>query len=74
MEVQNKKAEEPELEELFLQLEKIMAALEAEDVSLEKSFELYHQGMDMLKTCNDKIDSVEKKMLMIDNEGKTYEF
>ena len=27
---------------------------------------LYYRGMDMLKSCNDKIDKIEKKMLVLD--------
>lgn len=48
--------------------------MEAEDISLEESFELYHKGMDMLKSCNDKIDKIEKKMLVLDEEGEVHEF
>ncbi len=48
--------------------------MEAEDISLEESFALYHKGMDLLKSCNDKIDKIEKKMLILDEEGETHEF
>ena len=57
--------EEQSLEEIFSDLEQI---------SLEESFQLYHQGMDMLKACNSKIDKVEKKMLLLDEEGEEHEF
>ena len=30
--------------------------------------------MDMLKACNSKIDKVEKKMLLLDEEGEEHEF
>ena len=30
--------------------------------------------MDMLKLCNEKIDKVEKKMLVLDEEGDAHEF
>ncbi len=62
------------LEELFDGLESVIAAMEQEDVTLEESFGLYHKGMDLLKKCNDKIDKVEKKMLVLDHEGETHEF
>ena len=48
--------------------------MEKEEISLEDSFQLYHKGMDLLKQCNDKIDKVEKKMLILDEEGETHEF
>ena len=62
------------LEELFGQLEDTIQKMEKEEISLEDSFQLYHKGMDLLKQCNDKIDKVEKKMLILDEEGETYEF
>ena len=48
--------------------------MEEGEISLEESFQLYHQGMDMLKACNSKIDKVEKKMLLLDEEGEEHEF
>ena len=48
--------------------------MEDGEISLEESFRLYHQGMDMLKACNSKIDKVEKKMLLLDEEGEEHEF
>lgn len=62
------------LQDIFAQLDKVIENMEQGDISLEESFHLYHQGMDMLKTCNEKIDKVEKKMLILDNEGEEHEF
>ena len=61
------------LEELFGQLEDTIQKMEKEEISLEDSFQLYHKGMDLLKQCNDKIDKVEKKMLILDEEVETHE-
>lgn len=65
---------EQTLEEVFEQLDKVLEKLEGETVSLEESFQLYHEGMDLLKTCNDKIDTVEKKMMVLDDNGEQHEF
>lgn len=65
---------EQSLETVFEQLDKIVEQLEAEDVSLEDSFGLYHKGMDLLKVCNEKIDTIEKKMMMLDENGEEHEF
>ncbi|EOS69172.1 exodeoxyribonuclease VII, small subunit [Lachnospiraceae bacterium MD308] len=62
------------LQEIFAQLDEVIAGMEQEEVSLEETFELYHKGMDMLKLCNERIDKVEKKMLLLDNEGEEHEF
>lgn len=66
--------EEQSLEEIFSDLEQTIKKMEEGEISLEESFQLYHQGMDMLKACNSKIDKVEKKMLLLDEEGEEHEF
>ena len=65
---------EQSLETVFEQLDEIVEQLEAEDVSLEDSFELYHKGIDLLKVCNEKIDTIEKKMMVLDENGEQHEF
>ncbi|GAA0795771.1 exodeoxyribonuclease VII small subunit [Clostridium sp. AF19-22AC] len=62
------------LEELFESLDGVVARLEGEDVSLEESFQLYQKGMEMLKECNETIDTVEKKVQILDEDGETHEF
>ena len=68
------KDREPEdnrtLQDIFAQLDEVIEGMEQEEVSLEETFELYHKGMDMLKLCSDKIDKVEKKILLLDDEGE----
>lgn len=61
------------LEEVFEQLDQIIEQLEETNVSLEDSFQLYHKGMELLKVCNDKIDTVEKKMMILDENGEQHE-
>lgn len=62
------------LEELFIEIEDILDKMEDKDISLENSFLLYEEGMKKLKQCNDKIDQVEKKMLVISEQGELREF
>ena len=62
------------LEEMFEELEDILEKMEGSQVSLEESFQLYKQGMTILKKCNDKIDKVEKEVLILDESGGLYEF
>lgn len=61
------------LEEIFEQLDGIVEKLEETNVSLEDSFQLYHQGIELLKICNDKIETVEKKMMILDENGEQHE-
>lgn len=66
--------EKVSLEELFTEIEGILEKMEDQDISLEDSFLLYEDGMKKLKQCNDRIDRVEKKMLVISAEGTLEEF
>ena len=62
------------LEKAFEQIEKILQRSGDKDVSLEESFALYQEGMELLKLCSAQIDRVEKQMLLIDEEGGLHEF
>jgi len=74
MEKKEDKKVEQTLEELFERLDSVMERLEGEEVFLEESFQLYQEGMDILKICNTKIDTVEKKVQMLDKNGEKHEF
>lgn len=58
------------LEETLDEIETVLARLQQRDVPLEDSFSLYQQGIELLKQCNDKIDAVEKKMLLLQEDGE----
>lgn len=62
------------LEDLFERLESVITDLEGENVTLEESFQLYDQGMKLLKKCSERIDEVEKKVMILDEDGEAYEF
>lgn len=61
--------DEKTLEEAFAELDSVVDELEQEQISLEDSFQKYKQGMDLLQYCNEKIDTVEKKILVLE-EGE----
>ncbi len=63
----------PSLEENFAALDKIIEKLSSENISLEEAFQVYSTGMSVLKSCNEQIDRVEKKVLKISEEGKLEE-
>ena len=65
---------EKSLETVFEELDQLITKLETEENSLEESFQMYHRGMDLLKACNEKIDAVEKKMMILDEDGEEHEF
>ncbi len=62
------------LEEMFKDLEELIGKMENEEITLEQTFDLYNNGMELLKNCNLSIDEVEKKVLVLDENGETDEF
>lgn len=66
--------EEVSLEELFGELDDILAGMEDREVSLEYAFSLYERGMKKIRQCNEKLDLVEKKMLVIAKDGTAVPF
>ena len=62
------------LEESFKRLDELIAKLEDREIPLEESFAVYKEGMDLLKSSREKIDTVEKKMLQISEDGELSEF
>lgn len=62
------------VEEAFELLDGVVEKLEDQETPLEESFALYQKGMELLKLCNDKIDTVEKKMMQVNQNGELEEF
>ena len=63
------------LEQSFERLEQRIGNLENGDVSLEDSFKLYNEGMKLIQNCNQQLDKVEKKIVVLNQkEGDEDEF
>lgn len=62
-------AKDSTLEGLLEAVEAIVAQMQQKDLALEDSFALYQQGVGMLRQCSQKIDLVEKKLLLLQEEG-----
>ena len=67
-------AEDFTIEESIKELDLIVQRLESREISLEDSFVMYQKGMELLRQCSGKIDTVEKKMLKINEDGGLSEF
>ena len=65
--------QEMTMEEALKELDWIVERLESREISLEDSFALYQKGMELLRQCG-KIDTVEKKMLKLNEDGELSEF
>ena len=62
------------LEEKFAKLDDTVKKMEQEDITLDESFRIYKEGMELLQYCSRKIDTVEKKMLQMNEDGTVSEF
>lgn len=66
-----KVTEGPDFEKALTELETIVRQLEAGNLSLDKSLELFSRGIELAKTCKQKLDEAELKVskLVKDKEG-----
>lgn len=66
--------QEMNIEEAFDALENLVEKMESGEASLEETFLMYQKGMELLKECSNKIDMVEKKMMLLNENGELHEF
>ena len=57
-------------EQAMSRLEEIIAALENYQISLEKSVDLFQEGIKLSKICSDKLAGIEDKVAKILVDGK----
>ena len=57
-------------EQAMNRLEEIVSALENNQISLETSVELFQEGIQLTKLCNDKLEGIENKVAKILVDGK----
>ena len=62
------------LEERFEHIEEIIEKMETGDITLDKSFELYKNGLEEIKAANAMLDDIEKAMLVMNEDGSMEEF
>lgn len=51
-----------DFEDALDRLEEIVSELETEDISLEKSIELYEEGIKLSKICTEKLEEAELRI------------
>jgi exodeoxyribonuclease VII small subunit len=59
-----------EFEKSFQQLEKIVQRLEAEELPLDESLQLFEQGIRLSRFCHQRLEEVEKKIELILADAK----
>jgi exodeoxyribonuclease VII small subunit len=60
------------IEEAFSRLNQVLEGMDNDEIKLEESFELYNQGLSLVKHCHNKLDEVEKKIIVL--EAGNHEF
>lgn len=61
---------EKTIEETMAELEAIIEKMEDRTSTLEESFVYFETGMKLVKECNERIDKVEKQIMVLSEEGK----
>ena len=61
---------ELQFEESLARLEEIVRALESGDAPLDKSLELFEEGVSLVKLCNSKLDSARQKVTLLTENGE----
>ncbi len=74
MEKKKKINEELSIDESFDLIEKKIEAMKSDDISLEEAFDRFKEGLDLLKLAQSKIDTIEKKVLLISSDGEVKDF
>ncbi len=71
----NKNEKNLSFEESLVRLEEIVRMLESGSAPLDKSLELFEEGVSLVKMCNSKLDNVEQriKILAKNQAGETVE-
>lgn len=66
---------EMKFEEAMSRLEEIVRSLETGSAPLDKSLELFEEGVSLVKTCNSQLDNVEQriKILAKNEDGELVE-
>ena len=62
------------IEDMMGTLDQVIGELESGRFSLEESFAYYEKGLHLIKNLSNKIDMVEKKCLVLEENGETHEF
>ena len=69
----SEKKNEMSFEEALARLEVIVKGLDGGDVPLDKSLELFEEGVSLVKLCNTKLENVERKIKIV-NGGQECDF
>lgn len=61
----NKKQQELSFEASLSRLDEIVAALERDSVPLDELMKLYEEGVSLLRSCNEQLDTAEQRVKLL---------
>lgn len=61
---------EPAFEDAMNKLEDIVTSLEKGDVPLDRSLELFEEGVALVKLCSEKLETATKKVKMLTGDAE----
>ena len=64
---QKENTQEMTIEEAFQALDAILADLETDQNGLEETFAKYQKGLEYVKFLKERIDGIEKKLIILEN-------
>ena len=64
------KKDEISFEDAMKELEEIANKLEKNDLELDESVKVFEQGMELSKKCSEILESAEKRITILINDGK----
>ena len=62
------------MEEAYAKLDELLSDLEMNEHSLEETFGMYTQGLQLVQCCHEKIDRIEKKLQILEQNDTVSEF
>ena len=71
--MEEKQKKEMTMDEAYKALQEVLEQMENGDLELEQKFTLYQKGLALVKLCSDKLDDVEKKMIILENNTEENE-
>lgn len=67
----NKELEQLTMEQAYAQLDSLLGEMENGEHSLEDTFRMYAKGIELVQACHEKIDAIEKKLQILEENGDT---
>ncbi len=56
------------MEQAFDALQELLDKMDGEELPLEESFKLYEQGLKLVRACHDKLDTIEKQLIVLEEQ------